>query len=199
MSNPYEVLGVASNATDVEINKAYRKLARKYHPDLNENSNEALEKMKEINKAYDEIKKIRSGENTNNSYNNNYYNSYSNDGYYNNNDYYQTIATLIQMGLYSQAWGYLSQISKREDTWYYFGSICLFETGNKESGVAYISKAIEMNPNREEYLRLKEYMINNEPRRKTVTFRVPFIFKFIWWMFMIRMIAGFVSCLFGGY
>jgi len=53
----YEVLGVNKNATDEEIKKAYRKLARKYHPDLNRDDPKTAEaKMKEINEAYDILK-----------------------------------------------------------------------------------------------------------------------------------------------
>lgn len=49
----YEVLGVSKSATPQEIKKAYRKLAKKYHPDLNGGSEEAAEKLKEVNEAYD--------------------------------------------------------------------------------------------------------------------------------------------------
>jgi len=49
----YETLGVARNASDVEIKKAHRKLARKYHPDLNPNSKQSEEKFKEIQEAYE--------------------------------------------------------------------------------------------------------------------------------------------------
>jgi curved DNA-binding protein len=47
----YQVLGVNKNATEEEIKKAYRKLARKYHPDLNPNDKEANKKFQQINEA----------------------------------------------------------------------------------------------------------------------------------------------------
>ena len=52
MSNYYDVLGVAKDATEKEIRQAYRRLARQYHPDVNKNDAAAEEKFKEINEAY---------------------------------------------------------------------------------------------------------------------------------------------------
>ncbi len=49
----YKILGVSRNATEKEIKKAYRKLARQYHPDANPNDPTAEEKFKEINEAYE--------------------------------------------------------------------------------------------------------------------------------------------------
>lgn len=49
----YEVLGIGKNASDNEIKSAYRKLAKKYHPDLNPGDKEAEEKFKEVNEAND--------------------------------------------------------------------------------------------------------------------------------------------------
>src|SRR5437879_10362990 len=51
--NYYERLGVPRSAKEEEIKKAYRKLARKYHPDLNPHNEQAEEKFKEIQEAYE--------------------------------------------------------------------------------------------------------------------------------------------------
>lgn len=64
MRDPYEILGVSPDASDDEIKRAYRELARKYHPDNYQNNplaDLAEEKMKEINQAYDSITRSRSG------------------------------------------------------------------------------------------------------------------------------------------
>src|SRR6266568_2809845 len=49
----YKVLGVAKDATTADIKKAYRKLARQYHPDANKGDVKSEEKFKEISEAYD--------------------------------------------------------------------------------------------------------------------------------------------------
>ena len=62
MRDPYQVLGVPSTATDEEVKKAYRNLAKKYHPDNYHDdplADLAQEKMKEINEAYEEIQNQR--------------------------------------------------------------------------------------------------------------------------------------------
>lgn len=58
MKNPYAVLGISENASEEEIKKAYRALSRKYHPDANVNNpnkDQAEEKFKEIQQAYQQI------------------------------------------------------------------------------------------------------------------------------------------------
>ena len=55
MTDPYRVLGLSPGASDDEVKKAYKTLAKKYHPDVAGNSEEAARKMQEINAAYDQI------------------------------------------------------------------------------------------------------------------------------------------------
>ena len=56
IDDPYQVLGLERGASDEEVKKAYRRLAKKYHPDANPGDAEAARKMQEINAAYEQIK-----------------------------------------------------------------------------------------------------------------------------------------------
>ena len=60
-SDPFAVLGVSSSATEDEIKAAYRKLAKKYHPDLNPGDKAAEAKMREVNEAYTQALQIKKG------------------------------------------------------------------------------------------------------------------------------------------
>ncbi len=55
-ADPFQVLGVSPDASEDEIRQAYRRLAKKYHPDLNPGDKAAAQKMNEVNAAYDAIK-----------------------------------------------------------------------------------------------------------------------------------------------
>lgn len=57
INDPYAVLGVNRGASEEEIKTAYRRLAKKYHPDLNPDDRQAAQKMQEINAAYEQLKK----------------------------------------------------------------------------------------------------------------------------------------------
>ena len=57
--SPYETLGMAPEASDEEVARAYRALAKRYHPDLHPGDAAAAGRMGEINRAYDEIKALR--------------------------------------------------------------------------------------------------------------------------------------------
>ena len=81
-------------ATDEEVIKAYRKLVKKYHPDLHPGDAEAAKKMSEINEAYDQIKSGTANQN----------NNYSNTGSSNEGtNLYQVASHFIQTGMYREA------------------------------------------------------------------------------------------------
>ncbi len=61
MNDPFAVLGVSPSATEDEIKSAYRKLAKKYHPDLNPGDKAAEQKMREVNEAYTQALQIKKG------------------------------------------------------------------------------------------------------------------------------------------
>lgn len=84
ISDPYKVLGVSPAASDEEITQAYRRMAKRYHPDLNHGDAEAAKKMSEVNAAYEQIKSgntSRNGSAGNGSYGGgNYGGGYGNSG-----------------------------------------------------------------------------------------------------------------------
>lgn len=149
MSDPYKVLGVSRDATDEEIKKAYRDLARKYHPDNYANnplSDLVQEKMKEINEAYDEIQKQRaSGSSFNGSSSYNSSSNYSSGGF-------GRVRELINAGRFSEAeiildssaqsdrnaeWNYLKGCVMTQRGWYfdaqkYFETACYMDQNNAE-------------------------------------------------------------------
>ena len=84
--NPYDVLGVRSDASDEEIGRAYKRLAKMYHPDLNPDDAFAAERMGQINRAYDDVKRIRQGDIPNGGDQPPYTNDY--DPFYTSRTYY---------------------------------------------------------------------------------------------------------------
>ena len=87
MQDPYRVLGVSPNASEDEIKKAYRELARKYHPDVNNGSAAAEAKFKEVNEAYSTIMKMRREGTSGSSQSHQGYGGYGNSSYGNSNPY----------------------------------------------------------------------------------------------------------------
>lgn len=160
MNDPYMILGVSPNSTDEEINKAYRQLAKKYHPDNYMDSplaGLATEKMQEINQAYDQIRKQRianGGAYNNNNFSNNYYNSgYSGHNTYSGRTKYHDVRTMIQAGRIADADQILSGAPQadRNGEWYFLKGTILYRKGWTNEAYQHFQQACAMEPNNSEY------------------------------------------------
>ncbi len=152
MKDPYTVLGVSRNATDEEIKKAYRALAKKYHPDNYDDSNPlkelASEKMKEINEAYDAIQRNSGTKSAGGSSSSGSYQSSYNQG-----SEYARIRMLINQGRYTEAGRYLDMVktAERNAEWFFLRGVVMIKRGMVMDGTEYIRKATEMDPGNREY------------------------------------------------
>ena len=165
MNDPYSVLGVSPSASDDEIKKAYRELARKYHPDNyhdNPLADLASEKMKEINEAYDLITKNREqgGAYGGSAYQsqsrpNSYRQSYSGANY---NSAYAQIRNLINGNNLSQAEAMLNNISSHDAEWHYLMGSVYWRKGWMDEAGRYFRTAATMDPTNIEYRNAVQYM-----------------------------------------
>lgn len=159
IDDPYKVLGVSPNATDDEIKQAYRRLAKKYHPDRNPGDAEAAKKMQEVNAAYEQIKnpdayKQRSG----GGYQSYGYGGYSgNGGYQHTGDQYQQAAyQYICFGRFQEALNILQNAPEKNARWYYLSALANDGLGNQVTALEHIRRAVSMEPDNPTYLRALE-------------------------------------------
>ena len=163
MRDPYQVLGVPSTATDEEVKKAYRNLAKKYHPDNYHDdplADLAQEKMKEINEAYEEIQNQRkrgaSGTGSNyGAYGGSYggsYGGYGTNGYGGSYDpAIQRIRLAIRQGDLNLAEELLNARSDHNAEWNFLkGAVC-FKRGWLDEAKRYYQTACQMDPGNAEY------------------------------------------------
>ena len=171
IDDPYKVLGVSPDASDEEIKRAYRALAKKYHPDLNPGDQEAARRMQEVNAAYEQIKdpeKFRQhASGSYGGYGGGYYDPFGgyrqqqSQGSQGQGDQYQQAARqYIRFGRYREALNALQNSAERDARWYYLSALANDGLGNQVSALEHIRRAVSMEPDNQEYLRTLNIMEN---------------------------------------
>jgi DnaJ-class molecular chaperone len=144
MRDPYQCLGVSRDASDEEIKKAYREMAKKYHPDNYANTefaDIAGEKMKEINEAYDRILEERAGKTSSSSYGSSSQSSGE----------FARIRTLISSGRINEAEVILDGMADRGAQWHYLKGMCEMYRRNYHAAASFFQVAYQKEPGNPEY------------------------------------------------
>ena len=186
--DPYQILGVDRNATDEEIKRAYRRLAKQYHPDANPGDEYAAKKMQEINDAYDRIKnpeRYQGGASQSSNPYGQSYGSYGYDpfrGYYQRQSYSQKYAdshlqaayNYILYRRYREALNVLDQFEGAKNAaWYYLSALANHGLGNQVTALEHMRKAVSIEPDNQEYLNALDRMeqVGDTYRRQAGNFR----------------------------
>ncbi len=168
IDDPYKVLGVSPDASDEDIKRAYRRLAKQYHPDRNPGDAEAAKKMQEINAAYEQIKNPEKAAQNQSGYGGQQgYGGYGYDpfgGYGRTyqrqqapgDQYQQAAYQYIRYGRYQEALNVLQNSSDRNARWYYLSALAHNGLGNQVTALEHIRRAVSMDPDNSEYLQALE-------------------------------------------
>ena len=165
MTDPYRVLGVEPTASDDEIKRAYREMARKYHPDNYQNNplaDLAEEKMKEINEAYDQITKQRAGGGGYNASNAGYQrqqSSYQQQSY-SGGSVYQQARQAINLGDLGRAEQLLRTAPAQNGEWHFLMGSIAYRKGWLDEAMQHYQMACRMDPTNGEYRQALAMMQN---------------------------------------
>lgn len=157
MSDPYEVLGLKQGASEEEVKKAYKTLAKKYHPDVTGNDPSAAKKMQEINSAYDAIINHKAYSSSSSSYGyrgSSYGGSYGyNDSSEEESNEMRAAASYIHARHFREALHVLSTVpyEKRNGRWFYLSAVAKGYSGDTTGAYSDISEAINREPGNMEY------------------------------------------------
>ncbi len=191
ITDPYKVLGVPTTATDDEVKKAYRHLAKKYHPDANPGNRLAEQRMKEINAAYDQIIN-GGGASSQKGYGGSYAGSGNYGGSYGgyrgawegfgeegqgSDPRMNAARAYIDFGRYQEALNVLAGVRERGALWYYYSAVANQGLGSTIAAIQHAQRAVELDPGNAAYRELLEELRN--PGRQYAdygrNFSVPFL------------------------
>lgn len=149
IENAYRTLGVSPGATDDEIKTAYRRLAKRYHPDANPGDEAAAQKMAQINAAYDEIINYRQGKGQDP------FAGFSGTaGASERSSEYTAARNFIAYRRFTEAMNVLSRVENRDAEWYFLAGYAQMGLGNRAQALEFAERAVQMEPGNAEYSRL---------------------------------------------
>ncbi len=161
IQDPYKVLGVSPDASDEEIKRAYRQLAKKYHPDRNPGDQTAAKKMQEVNAAYEQIKNPEKAGPQQNPYGGyDPYRGYQQTRQPGGDTYQQAAYNYIRYGRYREALNALDSSPNRDAQWYYLSAVANDALGNQVIALEHIRRAVSMEPDNMQYLQMLNRMEN---------------------------------------
>ena len=158
IDDPYQVLGVSRDASDEEIKRAYRRLAKQYHPDRNPGDQEAARKMQQVNAAYEQIKNPEKANPSGSGYGNYGYGSQSYGTGDSGDQYQQAAWQYIRFRRYAEALNTLNNATERNARWYYLSGLANQGLGNQVTALEHMRRAVSMEPDNYEYLAALERM-----------------------------------------
>lgn len=160
IDDPYRVLGLEHGASDEEVKRAYRQLAKKYHPDMNPGDAHAAEMMNRINAAYDQIKNPPAQTTTRPGYTDPFAGWYRQSGQQSNAaepELLRRARSWIAAGEYISALSALNAVPEYQRTgqWYYLAAVANYSVGNRVLGYEQINRACTMEPDNAEFQHMK--------------------------------------------
>lgn len=219
--DPYKVLGIASDASDEAVKKAYRGMCKKYHPDVNPNNPAAEDRFKEIQTAHDQILRQRRGETDPTAgvhtggysdpyqqggasygpYGFGFGGAYGNTGYRadtrDESNEMRAACNYINARHFHQALNVLASVKERTSRWHYYSALANAGIGVASTAQAHAQQAVNMEPGNFTYILLLRQLSGQQQYTGTAHRHILFpgfgITKFFLIYLLIQFVLNLVS------